>query len=139
MDPAALAPDPSVALQRVVVPASPIPGDSIVQIQYRVTFGPQALPGCYWLTDVAPSGLLPTYDAIPLGIGAYESDALGPWSIDHGRVSFCASPDKERSAVLAYWARVIMPGTFRWEPAVVRPDPNATMGTDLPATTLTIR
>ncbi len=139
VDTSAMTPDPDVQIERVVVPASPIRSTMAVQVQIRATFGPQAVPRCYWVTDVVPSGLQASYEAVPPGTGLYESDAIWPWWISGDRVSFCAYPNAERVVLMAYWARVVMPGTFRWEPAIIHPEGAADRGDVVLETTMTIR
>ena len=139
VDTSTMTPDPDVRLERVVVPASPIEGVVAVQVQLRATFGPQALPHCYWVTDVVPSGLRASYDAVPPGTGLYESDAIWPWWISGDRVSFCAHPNGDRVVLMAYFARVVMPGSFRWEPAIVHASGTPERGDVVPETTMTIR
>jgi hypothetical protein len=139
IDPTTINRDPKVTLERTVIPGSPIPGNAPVQVQLRATFGPQAVERCYWVTDIVPSGLLATDQWLSLGTGDYDSDALGPWWVTGDRVSFCAWPNKERVVTMAYWARVVMPGTYRWEPALMHPSGAPDRGAIVEARTVTIR
>ena len=101
VDPATLAQDPSLTLARTVSPAGPIPSDRLVEVTLRATFGPQAVDGCYSVVDVLPSGLAPVGE---------ESQ----------RVAFCLSPGSDRTDSVTYRARVVTPGTYTWEPAILQ-------------------
>lgn len=101
VDPATLTRDPSLTLTRTVVPAGPIRSDRLVDVTLRATFGPQAVAGCYSAVDVLPSGLAPV-------------DEEGQ------RVAFCLSPDDDHIDSVTYRARVVTPGTYRWEPAILQ-------------------
>jgi hypothetical protein len=101
VDPATLVQDPSLALVRTVTPAGTLRSDQLVEVTLHATFGPQAVDGCYLATDVLPSGLA------PLG----ESGQ---------RVAFCLSPRPDRTATVTYRARVVTPGTYTWEPAILQ-------------------
>ena len=44
-----------------------------------------------------------------------------PWRIDGQRVDFCVTVDpKHPTHTLRYIARVVTPGTYAWEPAVIQ-------------------
>ena len=145
---ASIARDPSVRIERVVIPSPPIPSRAPVEVMLRVTFDALALERCYWVTDIAPSGLVPTDRWLALGMGAYDSEAEGPWWVDGNRVGFCACPSRgdpasgdpgRRTVEMAYWARVVMPGTFRWEPALIHASGVTDRGAVIPETTVEIR
>ena len=144
VDVAAIARDASVRIERVVVPASPISMHAPVEVKLRATFDSLALDRCYWLTDLAPSGLAPTDRWLSIGMGAYDSEAEGPWWVDGNRVSFGACPDSldkgavSRTIEMAYWARVVMPGTFRWEPALIHASGVPDRGALIPETVVEI-
>jgi hypothetical protein len=148
VDAAAIARDPSVRIERIIIPASPIPSRAPVEVKLRVTFDRLALDRCYWVTDVAPSGLVPTDRWLALGMGDYDSEAEGPWWVEGNRVAFCACPSRgdpadeisgSRTVEMAYWARVVMPGTFRWEPALAHASGVSDRGAVIPETTVEIR
>jgi hypothetical protein len=40
---------------------------------------------------------------------------------------------------MAYWARVVMPGTFRWEPSLIHASGVTDRGAVIPETTVVIR
>jgi hypothetical protein len=148
IDTKAIAPDPSVRIRRIVVPAAPFPSRVPVQVKLRVTFDDLALDRCYWVTDEVPSGLQPTNRWLAIGMGDYDSEAEGPWWVDGNRVGFCACPQRgdpangisgARTVELAYWARVVLPGTYRWEPGFIHPSGAPNVGVVIPETTLEIR
>jgi hypothetical protein len=148
VDTASIAADPSVHIARIVVPASPIPRKAPVQVKLLVTFDDLALDRCYWVTDLVPSGLEPTDRWLAFGMGDYDSEAQGPWWVDGNEVGFCACPSRgdpangisgARTVELAYWARVVLPGTYRWEPAFVHPSGASNVGVVIPETQVRIR
>ena len=101
VDPTALAQDPSLTLVRTVAPAGPVRSDQLVEVTLRATFGPQAVSGCYSAVDVLPSGLAPVGE-------------------EGQRVAFCLSPGSDRTDSATYRARVVTPGTYTWEPAILQ-------------------
>ena len=112
----------SISVQRTVTPGSDAPDDRLVHVRITVTFGPQSAPGCYSLVDLTPSGLSAvTATAGWPGDADAEGPVLvnGPYSIDAQRVSWCAAPS-DLSHVYQYAARVVSPGSYRWEPAVLQ-------------------
>jgi hypothetical protein len=145
VDVGSIARDNSVRIERIVVPASPISSHAPVEVKLRATFDSLALDRCYWVTDIAPSGLVPTDRWLSLGMGEYDSEAEGPWWVDGNRVSFGACPDSldggaiSRTIEMAYWARVVMPGTFRWEPALIHASGVPDRGAVIAETTVVIR
>jgi hypothetical protein len=120
VDPATLAQDPSLTLARTVAPTGPIPSDRLVEVTLRATFGPQAVNGCYSVVDVLPSGLAPVGE---------ESQ----------RVAFCLSPGSDRTDSVTYRARVVTPGTYTWEPAILQSARAAESLALTPTTQLEIR
>lgn len=126
---AALVRDPDVTIRRARTPAAVVGTADLVRIDLTVRFGPKAPAVCHQVTELVPSGL------IPIGPNRYAeeaegnvpTDVTGPFAVVGQRVMFCAEPTKkERTVRLRYYARVITPGTYAWEPAVVesrtRPD-----------------
>ena len=117
--------DPDITMKRSVNPAGAIGADDLVRVDLTVTFGPKSPKGCYHVLDLAPSGLVPVgslagwidpdseAQRMPAGIDM-------PYAQTGQRVSFCAQPyEKTGRAVLRYYARVVTPGTFVWEPAIL--------------------
>lgn len=88
--------------------------DDLVLITLRVTFGPQALDGCYQLSDLLPSGLRPVTRPFAWGIPFINSY---PYRIEGQRVSFCVTKPYPSAM---YYARVINAGTYTAEPAIVQ-------------------
>ena len=44
-----------------------------------------------------------------------------PWEIEAQQVSFCVGPTPEKRRVeMRYFARVVSPGEYVWEPAVIQ-------------------
>jgi hypothetical protein len=130
----------SLSVTRSITPAGDAPDDRLVRVQLNVTFGAATLPGCYRLTDLTPSGLSAV--AATAGWPVDDSEAVvlenAPYEVSGQRVSWCASPD-DRSHVYSYAARVVSPGTYRWEPAVLQFELSPGLGTSTPESTFTIK
>lgn len=120
---AAFEQDPDVKIERVVRPSGTIRSGDLVVVDLLVTFGRKAAAGCHRVTEYAPSGLVPMgpYSGwekqetgqAPINV-TYPEERLGQ------RVVFCAFLDtKSRTTRLRYLARVITPGRYAWEPAIV--------------------
>ena len=63
-----------------------------------------------------------------------------PYEQTGQRVYFCAEPTKKQRTVhLRYYARVVTPGTYRWEPAVVQVPGTSDRAALTSAGTVTIR
>ena len=128
----------SISIERSVTPGGDAPEDRLVHVRITVTFGPQAAPGCYRLVDLTPSGL----SAVSATAGWPDDEgtgyANGPYSLDAQRVSWCADP-ADRSHVYEYSARVVSPGTYRWEPAVLQYELAPGVGASTSGTTYSIR
>ncbi|MEO5704994.1 MAG: Ig-like domain-containing protein [Candidatus Limnocylindrales bacterium] len=130
--------DSTVTVKRTVTPAGGSPSDGLVRVQFEITFGPAVTGGCYRLTDILPSGLAPV--AATGGSSDSEEPAtlIYPYESDGQRVSWCVEPS-ERSAKYGYAARVVSPGTYRWEPAVLQSEAAPSVGSSTAATTYVIR
>ena len=62
-----------------------------------------------------------------------------PWHVVGQRVNFCVERDPRVTVhTLRYLARVVTPGTYRWESAVLQSSLVPEQGTVLPAFNLTI-
>jgi hypothetical protein len=105
-----------VTISRTIMPANDAPDNRLVRVVITVSFAAQAPASCWQITDIAPSGLAPLQRR-----WAWEDneDGLGPYEIEAGRLSWCASPRSDERT-FSYVARVVTPGTYRWEPAVIR-------------------
>lgn len=124
-DPASVARDPDVSITRTIdVDGGGIGEGDLVQIRLDYVIGPQALDGCYQITDLTPSGLRPVSRTIrPYDAG--QGEILYPYLIDGQRVSFCVY----RSDVYhpaAYWARVVTKGDYAVEPAIIQSQRSST-------------
>ena len=109
----------------------------LVRVDVSVSFGARAPLGCYEVTDMAPSGLLPTGR---LDIGSVGPDVVTPFEQVGQRVTFCAEPTKRlRTVHLRYFARVVTPGSYRWEPTIVASRSSANSIARTSSATVTIR
>ena len=129
-----------VTIRRVVTPDGSAGSTDIVHVRLELSFKPQALLGCYDVTDTTPSGLAPLtwtpgWDEAASGDGA----VWYPWAVDGQRVSWCIDPLQGRRMVLSYSARVVSPGTYRWEPAIVQMAAAKEIGAATTTTSYTIR
>jgi hypothetical protein len=128
----------SISIERSVTPGGDAPDDRLVHIRIMVTFGPQSVVGCYRLVDLTPSGL----SAVSATAGWPDDEgtvhANGPYSLDAQRVTWCADP-ADKSHVYEYSARVVSPGTYRWEPAVLQYELAPGVGASTSASTYSIR
>jgi hypothetical protein len=113
-----------VQIERTVTPAGTASVGQLVRVTIDLTIDRQAPRGCYQVTDLLPSGLAPVATT-----WAYWSEAddgvILPYSVDGQRVSWCVDPRSLRRP-LGYSARIVNPGAYRWEPAVIQSlqDPN---------------
>jgi len=132
-EPAGLQVDPALRIERAVSPAGVIPAEGLVTVTLRVAFDRQApRNACYQVTDFAPSGLAPTTFQPERGTGF-----VYPYSVVGQRVDFCV--DAARPLPLRYVARVVSPGTYTWESAIVQSTVASESVALTPATTITIR
>jgi hypothetical protein len=125
VDPATLTQDPSIGVERSMTPEGVIRAGDTVEVTIQVELGPDALEGCYLVTDLAPSGLAPVRDTAgwPRGRrGRTEApDVIEPLAIDGQRVTFCVYRDEAQPVqALRYRARLVTPGTYAWEPTIVQ-------------------
>jgi len=137
-DPASATTDPDLTIRRSITPASGrIRTSDLVQVDVSVSFRAQAPLGCYEVTDMAPSGLLPTG---LFSSGSVGPDVVAPFEQVGQRVAFCAEPTKQlRTVRLRYFARVVTPGSYVWEPTIVASRTSATSIARTSSATLTIR
>ena len=122
---------------RTVKPADAIGLTDAVIVQYQVFFTSDASRECWRLTDQVPSGLAPIAHPTPLGEGDPYPPGIGPFDITGQRVDFCVDPD-DTMPTYRYVARVVSPGTFDWEPAVLQSSVVPEWGRTIPATEVTI-
>ncbi len=130
--------DATVTIKRTVTPADGAPDNRLVRVRIEITFGPAVTGGCYRLTDLLPSGLAPVAATAGWeGVAGSES-VVYPYESDGQRVSWCVYTGRT-TRVFGYAARVVSPGTYRWEPAVIQSEAAPSVGSSTPAMTYTIR
>jgi hypothetical protein len=121
LDPSSVQPDPAVSISRNynyhrTEGSAPIEEGELVHITIEYKLGPQAMDGCYQVSDLLPSGLKPVARPYDWGItGSVDY----PYAIEGQRVSFCVYRDAPQRT-LGYYARVIGKGTYTAEPAVIQ-------------------
>lgn len=140
-DPSSAPVDADVSIERAVVPTGDLPGDQLVRVTLTVRFGPQATSACYEVNDRLPSGLAPLVRSAGADDEGDEArDALAPYLVEGQRVAWCVAPERnKREFVLAYRARVVSPGTYRWESATVQSSVGGDRVSSMPPATITIR
>jgi len=115
-----------------------------VIVDLRVTFGRQAAKGCHDVVELVPSGLMPVGPSAawvdPNTEHSAYVDATGPYDQSASTVRFCAGPEvSSPQHTLRYFARVITPGTYVWEPAIAQSVSQDGQAALTPASTITIR
>jgi len=133
---------------RTVGPTGTIPVDGLVTVEFIVRLGADADHGCWQVTDLVPSGLAPVWAGSSWYRGhewdeedgsSIADSVISPWNVAGQRVDFCVSPDpKQPTQHLRYVARVVSPGTYRWESPVIQSSIVPDFGMVLPAAELVI-
>jgi uncharacterized protein YfaS (alpha-2-macroglobulin family) len=139
LDASSLTPAKGQVLERTIVPAGDIGATDTVVVSFAVTLGPDAGDQCWRVTDLVPSGLA------PISVQGWWGDEENPWPgtspdfVDGQRVGFCVTRDpKQAVQTLRYVARVVTPGTYLWEPAVLQSELVPDRGLVLETETVTI-
>jgi alpha-2-macroglobulin len=141
LDSTSLTPATGQKLERTVSPTGAIGPTDTVIVTLRVTLGPESRDECWRVVDLAPSGLA------PISVTGWRDDGdhnawtgTSPDFVDGQRVEFCVVRNpKQAVQALRYVARVVTPGTYVWEPAVLQSTVVPDQGLTIPSTTLTIR
>jgi alpha-2-macroglobulin len=126
--------DASVRIERTVSPADHAPADDLVRVTLKVHVSEPLAGTCYQVTDLLPSGLAPVAQR---GWTPDDPEVIAPYEVEGQRVSWCIGPDRT-DVTLGYTARVVSPGTYRWEPAVVQAAAAPTVGSATAEFTYTI-
>ena len=129
-----------VSIHRTVTPDGAASRTNLVHVTLELVFSLQGPLGCYDVTDITPSGLAPVAASEGWPDDSTEpSTSIRPWAVDGQRVSWCIDPFNARRQVLTYSARVVSPGTYTWEPALVQAAIAPSLGSSTPVSTYTIR
>jgi hypothetical protein len=118
--------DPDVTIKRTVAPTGAIAAADLVRVDLTVDLGSNPPVGCHNVTEIVPSGLLaignlqawfnPDEGETEPAPGGLEP----PYAQVGQRLYFCAAKNITGNVVhLRYYARVVTPGTYTWEPAIV--------------------
>ncbi len=92
----------------------------IVTIALQARLNKDFGKGCVQVTDYVPAGLVPLTQAIAFANGgSYAKGIYYPYSTDNNKLSFCLSETTQDT--IKYQARVLSPGTYQVEPAVIAP------------------
>lgn len=128
---------PTLSIARVLSPPDHAPADDLVHVTLNVTIDAGAPRDCYQVTDLVPSGLAPV--ATPLYGWGGDPQLIAPYEVEGQRVSWCVGRDPAHPTLrLGYSARVVTPGTYRWEPAVIQSLAAAELGASTEVRTYTI-
>jgi hypothetical protein len=139
LEPSSLAAPRGVSFSRSVTPTGEVAADQTVIVEFDVSV-PAALAGRLWrVVETVPSGLAP----IPYYGGYQDSEEstmfIAPTFMDGQRVSFLVGGDVRRAShKLRYVARVVSPGTYAWEPAVLQSMADPTSGLTVQSRTVKI-
>ena len=139
LDGASLHASTGMTFERTITPTGSIAADQLVTVDFSVELGEDPDRGCWRVTDFVPSGLAPL--AAPPAWEAVDvsRDTEGPWRITGQRVDFCVTLDPKVSVHhLRYVARVVNPGTYSWEPAVLQSSVILDRGIALPTSDVVI-
>jgi hypothetical protein len=129
-----------VSIKRTVTPDGSSGRTDLVHVNLEVVFSLQAPLGCYDVADMTPSGLAPLASSEGWPDDSSEpSTSIRPWAVDGQRVSWCIDPYTARRQTLTYSARVLSPGTYTWEPALIQSAIASSLGSSTPVSTYTIR
>jgi uncharacterized protein YfaS (alpha-2-macroglobulin family) len=129
-----------MSFDRTVTPTGSVAADQLVSVEFSVGLGQDPDGGCWRVTDLVPSGLAPLAAPPFWPDEGTPSTTEGPWRISGQRVDFCVSFDPKIPVHhLRYVARVVNPGTYRWEPAVLQSSVILDRGLALPAFDLQIK
>jgi len=131
--------DSSVTITRTVAPDGNAPADDLVRVTLDITLGLAAPDGCYQVTDLVPSGLAPVIaPTAQWWDGGGGPRVIGPYAVEGQHVSWCVDPGMEAPIRLGYSARVVTPGTYTWEPAVIQSVAAPSIGSSTPVVSYTI-
>jgi hypothetical protein len=117
-DPSSVSVDPDISVRRVVdADGGGIALGDVVRVRLDYTLAPQALDGCYQITDIAPSGLRPFTNHYNF---YQDQEIITPYRIEGQRVTFCVHRGDQQRLPAMYFARVVTPGTYAVEPAIIQ-------------------
>ena len=132
-------------ISRSFTPTGAVAQTDAVVVTLQVHLAANDENGCWMLTEQVPSGLVPvTLGAWESGDGEEETTAVlleAPWRVTGQRVDFCVAVGSEhpnRDHLLRYVARVVTPGTYRWEEAILQWAMDPAAGSVLPASSITV-
>ncbi len=111
--------DPDLGISRTVQPVGDAASPTFVEIRLTATFGGQAVNGCHVVTDLVPSGLA-VVERLQVPVDDDPSRFVSPFHVQAQRVAFCVDTSGGRTVLMRYFARVISPGDYVWEAAVIQ-------------------
>lgn len=88
----------------------------LIKVTLNFSLSPAAQDGCYQLNDYLPSGLKPVTRLFDRNLET--KDITYPYAIDGQKVSFCVYKTNQKP--INYYARVISPGVFKAESALMQ-------------------
>lgn len=93
--------------------------DEIVKVVITLDISKQAIDGSYQVTDFLPSGLKPIDNPSTMGVEP-NSNEISYMESDGQKVTLYISKDQKKSPPLTYYARVISPGTYKADSAIIQ-------------------
>ena len=151
LDASSLTAPKGTLVTRTIRPTGPVHESDLVTVEMRVELGAYSGESCWNVTELVPSGLAPITGQQATGENE-EADGeaqdpnlpaaapvIYPWRATGQRLDFCVSHTPNAPvSILRYVARVVTPGTYTWEPAILQSGLAPDQGMLIPAPTLTI-
>jgi hypothetical protein len=94
--------------------------NDIVKVVLDWDIAPTAMDSYYEITDFAPSGLKPIESPYQAGIRPEKGIIWWFRNIDGQKVTFNVFRDSENKEPMVYYARVVSPGTFTADSAIIQ-------------------
>jgi uncharacterized protein YfaS (alpha-2-macroglobulin family) len=139
LQPSSLGAPSGVSVTRRVSPTGDLPSDGLLVVTYDVALDPSARSAGWRLVDCVPSGLAPIRYFGAFTDTEAATEFVSPSTIDGQCIAFSVGWDPKRGDYqLRYVARVVSPGRYRWEPAVLQSLLDPASGLTVPQTTITV-
>jgi len=95
--------------------------DDLVRVQITIDYSTKAIGGSYMVTDFLPAGLLPISGSLRFASDIYTPGQWRHATIEGQRIIFFDHNGRfDDVRVYYYYARVVSPGTFKAEGAIVQ-------------------
>lgn len=97
--------------------------DDIVEVRISADIDSSLRSGLYTVTDLLPSGLIPSQGRLETRPGGTSDRYIYPYMVDKQQIQFRTYSSKKYSGKVksyVYYARVSTPGTYTAEPAIIQ-------------------